>query len=141
MLISQTDLVLANGLATPVNVTFSSGGAPDANTRVWYARSVNGGFPLGYFSLKHTVNQPKDLNNPSAMTRQRVHVRLPKLDLSVANNPKLVSAGTASLEVATPANWSDADRQDLLALLASALGLRSTTKLGDNVVSGILAGS
>lgn len=141
MLTSQTDLVLANGLATPVNVTFSSGGAPDANTRAWYARSVNGGFPLGYHSLKHTVNQPKDLNNPSAMTRQRIHVRLPKLDLSVTNNPKLVSAGTASLEVATPANWSEADRQDLLALFASALGLRSATKLGDNIVSGILAGS
>lgn len=141
MLISQTDLVLANGLPTPANVTFSSGGAPDANTRVWYARSVNGGFPLGYFSLRHSVNQPKDFNNPTAMTRQRIHVRLPKVDLSVANNPKLISAGTASLEVATPANWTEAERQDLLALLASALGLRSTTKLGDNVVSGILAGS
>lgn len=141
MLTSQTDLILANGQATPINVTFSSGGAPDAQTRVWFARSVNGGFPLGYYSVKHIVNQPKDLSNPSAMTRQRVHIRCPKLDLSVANNPKLVSAGTVSLEVATPANWTDADRQDMLAFLANTLGLRSATKLGDNVVAGQLAGS
>lgn len=141
MLTSQTDLILANGQTTPVNVTFSSAGAPDANTRLWYARSVNGGFPLGYYSLKHIANQPKDLSNPSAMTRQRIHVRAPKLDVSVANNPKLISAGTISAEIATPANWSDADRQDLLAMFANALGLRSTTKLGDNIVTGVLAGS
>lgn len=141
MLTSQTDLVLPNGLATPTNVTFSSGGAPDANTRVWFARSVNGGFPLGYYSLKHAVNQPKDLSNPSAMTRQKVHLRMPKLDLSVANNPKLISAGTISAEIATPANWTDADKQDLVALFASALGLRSTTRLGDNVTAAQLAGS
>lgn len=141
MLTSQTDLVLADGQTTPVNVTFSSGGAPDAQTRVWLARSVNGGFPLGYYSLKHIVNQPKDLSIPSAMTRQRIHLRYPKLDLSVANNPKLISAGTASLEVATPANWSDADRQNMLAFIANALGLRSATKLGDNIVAGQLAGS
>jgi len=141
MLTSQTDLVLWNGLPVPATVTFSSGGAPDALTRVWLARSVNGGFPLGYYSLKHIVNQPKDLSNPSAMTRQRIHLRCPKLDLTVGSNPKLVSAGTASLEIATPANWSEADRQDLLAFIASALSLRLNNKLGDNIVAGQLAGS
>lgn len=141
MLTSQSDLTLPDGQASPVYVTFSSGGAPDAQTRVWFARSVNGGFPLGYYSVKHIVTQPKDLSNPSAMTRQRIHVRCPKLDLTVVNNPKLVSAGTASLEVATPANWTDSDRQNLLAFLAGVLGLRTSSRLGDNIVAGQLAGS
>lgn len=141
MLSTQTDLLLPNGQLTPVNTTFSSGGTPASEKRLWCARSVNGTFPLGWYRVEFSVRQPKDLVSPSAMQRATLKTVEPKLDLTVPNAPKLLSTGIISTDFAFPVNWTEAERQDAVARHAANLALRATNRLGDNIVSMLLPGS
>lgn len=141
MLLSQSDLVLADGQASPVNTTFSTGGAPQADKRLWCARSVNGTYPLGWYRVELSVRLPKDMLNPTAMQRATLKSTEPKLDLTIPAAPKLISSAIISTEFAFPVNWTEADKQNAIARHASNLTLRSANKLGDNVVAMVLPGA
>jgi len=137
MITNMTDLVLADGQATPVNTTFTPASRVAENTARWVARTVNSGIPMGYYTVQFSVKEPKD-RLPASLTRNWLKVTEPELDLTVPSVPKLLETGFVEITVAFPQSWSDARKKNLLARARNMLNLGSATTLGDNIVIGQL---
>lgn len=137
MITNISDLVLADGQATPVNTIFSPASRVVENTARWIARTVNGGIPMGSYVCQYAVREPKD-RLPASLTRNWLKITEPDLDLSVPGAPKLLETGFIEINVAFPQSWTEARKKNLLARARNLLNLGSATSLGDNIVLGTL---
>lgn len=137
MITNISDIILADGQATPVNTTFSPASRVSENTARWIARTVNGGIPMGSYVCQYSVREPKD-RLPASLVRNWLKLTEPELDLSVPGAPKLLETGFIEINVAFPQSWTDARKKNLLARARNLLTLGSASALGDNIVLGTL---
>lgn len=134
MITNNVDLILADGLAAPVNHTFNPMSRVQDNVTRWCETTANGGLALGFSEVTFSVREP--VAGATVPVYKLVNtVRVPKVDVSIPTAPKILATAEVRIEWKFPAVMNDAERKNVVAYVRNLLTFAGANTLGDNIVA------